>query len=209
MTVEQRIRSLIEPAIEDMGYLLVRVRYSGAKRPTLQIMADRADEAPISVNDCADISRAVSAVLDVEDPIPDAYSLEVSSPGVDRPLVRPRDFERFAGFEAKVELARAIDGRKRYRGEIVGLEDDAVLIDLENDGGRAALPVAQIGTAKLVLTDALIEWAAAQQEEHALYDEDDVEFEDDDASDDAADADEGADENEDEIENEDEAARGA
>jgi ribosome maturation factor RimP len=179
MTVEQRIRSLIEPAIEDMGYLLVRVRYSGAKRPTLQIMADRKDEAPISVNDCADISRAVSAILDVEDPIPDAYSLEVSSPGIDRPLVRPRDFERFAGFEAKVELAQAIDGRKRYRGEIVGLEEGDVILDLEEEGGRVALPFAQIGTAKLVLTDALIDWAAAQQEEHALYDEDDVEFEDD------------------------------
>lgn len=179
MTVEQRIRSLIEPAIEDMGYLVVRVRYTGSKRPTLQIMADRKDEAPITVDDCADISRAVSAILDVEDPIPDAYSLEVSSPGIDRPLVRPRDFERFAGFEAKVELARAIDGRKRYRGEIVGLQEGDVILDLEDEGGRVALPFAQIGTAKLVLTDALIDWAAAQQEEHALYDEDDVEFEDD------------------------------
>lgn len=179
MTVEQRIRSLIEPAIEDMGYLVVRVRYTGSKRPTLQIMADRKDEAPITVDDCADISRAVSAILDVEDPIPDAYSLEISSPGIDRPLVRPRDFERFAGFEAKVELARAIDGRKRYRGEIVGLQEGDVILDLEDEGGRVALPFAQIGTAKLVLTDALIDWAAAQQEEHALYDEDDVEFEDD------------------------------
>lgn len=179
MTVEQRIRSLIEPAIEDMGYLVVRVRYTGSKRPTLQIMADRKDEAPITVDDCADISRAVSAILDVEDPIPDAYSLEISSPGIDRPLVRPRDFERFAGFEAKVELARAIDGRKRYRGAVVGLQDGDVILDLEDEGGRVALPFAQIGTAKLVLTDALIDWAAAQQEEHALYDEDDVEFEDD------------------------------
>lgn len=179
MTVEQRIRSLIEPAIEDMGYLVVRVRYTGSKRPTLQIMADRKDEAPITVDDCADISRAVSAILDVEDPIPDAYSLEISSPGIDRPLVRPRDFERFAGFEAKVELARAIDGRKRYRGAIVGLQEGDVILDLEDEGGRVALPFAQIGTAKLVLTDALIDWAAAQQEEHALYDEDDVEFEDD------------------------------
>jgi len=190
MTVEDRIRSLIEPAIEDMGYLLVRVRYTGARRPTLQIMADRADEAPISVNDCADISRAVSAVLDVEDPIPDAYSLEVSSPGIDRPLVRPRDYERFAGFEAKIELARAIDGRKRYRGAIVGMQDAEVLIDLEKEGGRIALPLAQIGTAKLVLTDALIDFVAAQQEAHALYDEDDVEFEDDEGDEDEDDEDE-------------------
>jgi len=115
MAVEHRIRSLIEPSIEEMGFDLVRVRYSGAKRPTLQIMADRKDETPISVTDCANISRAVSAIMDVDDPITEAYALEVSSPGIDRPLVRPRDYERFAGFEAKFETTRLIDGQKRYR----------------------------------------------------------------------------------------------
>lgn len=194
MAIEARIRDLIEPAIEEMGYLIVRVRYSGSKRPTLQIMADRKDEAPISVDDCADISRAVSALLDVEDPIPDAYALEVSSPGIDRPLVRPRDFERFEGFEAKLELARMMDGRKRYRGILAGLADGDVLLDMTDgpaDQARARLPFAEIATAKLVLTDALIDWAEAQQEDHALYDEDDVEFEDepDDADDDGTDDD--------------------
>ncbi|MCR9221825.1 MAG: ribosome maturation factor RimP [Alphaproteobacteria bacterium] len=174
--VEQQIRTLIEPAVEDMGYDIVRVRYSGAKRPTLQIMADRKDEAPITVEDCADISRAVSAILDVEDPIAGAYALEVSSPGIDRPLVRPRDFERFAGFEAKLETARPIDGRKRYRGVLVGLEGGDVTVDLET-GERAAIPFAEIATAKLVMTDALLDWAAAQQEAHALYDAEDVELE--------------------------------
>lgn len=181
MAIEARIRELIEPAIEEMGFEIVRLRYSGSKRPTLQVMADRKDEAPISVDDCADISRAVSAILDVEDPIPEAYSLEVSSPGIDRPLVRPRDYERFAGFEAKLELVRMVGGQKRFRGLLAGIENGDVLLDMEADGaGQAArvrLPFAEIGTAKLVLTDALIAWAEAQQEEHALYDEDDVEFE--------------------------------
>ncbi|MBP5858704.1 ribosome maturation factor RimP [Marivibrio halodurans] len=182
MAIEARIRELIEPAIEEMGFEIVRVRYSGSKRPTLQIMADRKDEAPISVDDCADISRAVSAILDVDDPIPDAYSLEVSSPGIDRPLVRPRDYERFAGFEAKVELARMTGGQKRFRGMLAGIEEGDVLLDMTEDGAkqttRVRLPFTEIATAKLVLTDALIAWAEAQQEEHDLYDEDDVEFED-------------------------------
>ncbi len=178
MALESRIRSLIEPSIEEMGYQIVRIRFSGSKRPTLQIMADRKDEAPITVEDCADISHAVSAILDVEDPIPDGYALEVSSPGIDRPLVRPRDYERFQGFEAKLELARLIDGRKRYRGMLAGIEEGDVLVDMEG-GERVRLPFAEIASAKLVLTDALIDWAEKQQEEHALYDEGDVEIEDD------------------------------
>lgn len=161
MTVEERVRDLIEPAIADMGYDLVRVRTMGSKNVTLQIMADRRDERPITVEDCAEISRAVSAILDVEDPVRGGYTLEVSSPGIDRPLVRARDFERFAGFEAKVEMARLIDGRKRYRGLLAGMDGDDILVD--TDAGRVALPLADLATAKLVMTDELLAAAAAEQ----------------------------------------------
>src|SRR5712675_2493030 len=103
-----------------MGYRLVRVAVLGAGRATLQIMAERRDDASMTVDDCADISRSVSALLDVADPIAGAYTLEVSSPGIDRPLVRPEDYERFTGFEARIELARPVDGRKRFRGRLLG-----------------------------------------------------------------------------------------
>src|SRR5437763_12585344 len=103
-----------------MGYRLVRVMLTSARRGTLQVMAERLDDAPMTVADCADISRSLSALLDVEDPIAGAYTLEVSSPGVDRPLVRPEDYDRFAGFDAKIELAEPLDGRKRFRGRLLG-----------------------------------------------------------------------------------------
>jgi ribosome maturation factor RimP len=148
------VARLIAPSLEAMGYALVRVRLSGGGRPTLQIMAERSDGAEMTVDDCADISRAVSALLDVEDPIAGAYVLEVSSPGLDRPLTRPGDFTRFAGHEAKLELSDAIDGRKRFRGRLVGLEGENVRIAAED--GECVLPVAVIRSAKLVLTDALI-----------------------------------------------------
>jgi ribosome maturation factor RimP len=148
------VARLIAPSLEAMGYALVRVRLSGGGRPTLQIMAERIDGREMTVDDCADISRAVSALLDVEDPIAGAYVLEVSSPGLDRPLTRPEDFSRFAGHEAKLELADAVDGRKRFRGRLLGLEGDKVRIAAEE--GESVLPVATIRSAKLVLTDALI-----------------------------------------------------
>src|SRR5437773_11488495 len=103
-----------------MGYRLVRVALIGAQRPTLQVMAERRDEAAMTVEDCADISRSISALIDVEDPIAGAYLLEVSSPGIDRPLVRPEDYDRFAGFEARIELGEPVDGRKRYRVRLPG-----------------------------------------------------------------------------------------
>ena len=110
------IERLVEPTLDGMGYELVRVRESGGDQPTLQVMAERKDRQDMTVDDCAKISRTLSAVLDVEDPISEAYSLEVSSPGIDRPLMRLEDYERFAGFEVKIETKRPLDGhRKVYR----------------------------------------------------------------------------------------------
>src|SRR6056297_3500273 len=121
MDLLDRVHDIIEPAAEAMGYELVRVHLSGGRRPVLQVMVERADRAPMNVDDCAEVSRAVSAVLDVEDPVPGEYVLEVSSPGIDRPLTRLADFERFAGFEAKVETEAPIEGRKRFRGRLEGV----------------------------------------------------------------------------------------
>jgi ribosome maturation factor RimP len=126
-------------------------------------MAEPKDGRHMSLEDCTKISRAISAVLDVEDPIEGAYSLEVSSPGIDRPLTRPKDYERFAGFEAKLETRAPIDGRKRFKGRLRGLEAGQVKIEV--DGATLALPLEEIDKAKLVLTDDLI--AAYQQAEQA------------------------------------------
>jgi len=168
----ERIREIIEPAIEAMGFELVRVIIlgpsgggRGKRAQTLQVMADRADGTMITVDDCAEISRTISAVLDVEDPIPDEYSLEVSSPGIDRPLTRLQDFERFAGFDARIELVEAVEGRKRFKGVLGGIEDEQwVLMTLDEggqDGETVSFNFEGIEKAKLVLTDALI---AASQE---------------------------------------------
>jgi ribosome maturation factor RimP len=155
------ITALIAPSLEAMGYRLVRVAFSGGRRPTLQIMAERRDEVAMSVDDCADISRSVSALLDVADPIPVAYALEVSSPGIDRPLVERADFVRYAGYEAKIEVSNFIDGRKRFRGRLLGADEAAVRIALEDR--EVALPLADIVRAKLLLTDELL--AAAQKQQ--------------------------------------------
>jgi ribosome maturation factor RimP len=154
MDATDRIQRIIAPTVEDMGYDIVRVQLSGMQRPTLQIMAERRDDGSMTVEDCAEISRAVSAVLDVEDPIASAYTLEISSPGIDRPLTRLKDYERFAGFEARVETRFPIDGRKRFRGLLRGVADEAVQI--ETDTGMVAIPFADIQRGKLVLTDALV-----------------------------------------------------
>lgn len=158
-----RIEKIIAPSIEAMGYAIVRVQLSGGQRPILQVMAERTDGAPMTVEDCADISRAVSALLDVEDPIAGAYSLEISSPGIDRPLTRLRDFERFAGFEARVETRVAMEGRKRFRGILKGVEDGVVCV--ETGQGPARVPFDNIQRAKLVLTDALIAATAGPADE--------------------------------------------
>ncbi|HTT80823.1 MAG TPA: ribosome maturation factor RimP [Stellaceae bacterium] len=154
------IARIVEPSLEAMGYRLVRVMLSGRQRPTLQLMAERRDEAPMSVEDCVEISRQISALLDVADPIAGAYTLEVSSPGVDRPLVRPEDYDRFAGFEAQLELAAPHDGRKRFRGRLLGRAGGD--IRLAGPGGEVRLPFAAIAKAKLVLTDDLLALAQPQ-----------------------------------------------
>ena len=148
------IDGLIRPSLEAMGYRLVRIAAGGGRRATLQVMAERIDDRPMSVEDCSEISHTVSALLDVADPIASAYVLEVSSPGIDRPLVRREDYERFAGFEAKLELSRPLEGRRRFRGKLLGLDGDSVRLDLGPD--IVALPLAGIARAKLVLTDALL-----------------------------------------------------
>jgi len=149
-----RIAEIIEPSLDAMGYRVVRVAVLGAGRMTLQIMAERRDEAPMTVDDCADISRSVSALLDVADPIADAYTLEVSSPGIDRPLVRPEDYDRFAGFEARIELSQPLSGRKRFRGRLLGRAGDRIRLIAET--GEVEVPLSAIARAKLVLTDDLL-----------------------------------------------------
>ncbi len=148
-----QIEALIAPSLQAMGYRVVRVSLTGGGRPTLQIMAER-DDGAMTVEDCATVSQAVSALLDVADPIASSYYLEISSPGIDRPLVRRADYDRFAGFEAKIELRRPIDGRKRFRGKLLGVEGEAVKLMMGADA--VALPLSAIAHAKLVLTDALI-----------------------------------------------------
>lgn len=161
MDAATRIADLIAPTLEGMGFQLVRVKLMGTERPVLQIMFERdtggaPHDGGITVDDCAEVSRGVSAVLDVEDPISGAYRLEVSSPGLDRPLIKPGDFQRFKGFAAKVELGRPLEGRKRFQGRIGGLEGSDLLLRDEEKGSEARLPVAEIASAKLIVTDDLI-----------------------------------------------------
>ena len=151
----ERVQRIIAPTISAMGYEIVRVQLSGGRRPVLQVMAERTDGAPMTVDDCADISRTMSALLDVEDPISGAYHLEVSSPGIDRPLTRLKDFERFAGHEARIETRALIDGRRRFKGVLRGVAGEVVRVEAE-DGAVTELPFSGILRAKLVLTDALM-----------------------------------------------------
>ena len=160
MEITRRIEELVAPSLEALGYEIVRTRLTGSQTQTLQIMIERLDREMLTVDDCANASTAVSALLDVEDPISSKYTLEVSSPGIDRPLTRLGDFARFSGFEAKIEMQQPVNGRSRFRGSLLGTDGDNVRIAV--DGDEASLPFPAIMSAKLVLTDELIE--AAQQE---------------------------------------------
>ena len=153
--LEARIAEAILPSLTQLGYELVRVQVSGKERPVVQIMADRADEAPFTVDDCEAISHAVGAVLDVADPIRGEWMLEVSSAGIDRPLTRTKDWNRFAGHVATVELSIPLDGRKRFRGTALGADEQEARLKLD-DGTELALPRGNIRRAKLVLTNELI-----------------------------------------------------
>ena len=157
--VDARVAAMAEPVIEDLGYRLVRVRCSARAGFTVQIMAERPD-GTMNVEGCESISRNLSPVLDADDPIPQAYNLEVSSPGIDRPLVRKSDFERWAGHAAKIELGQVFEGRKRFKGVLLGVADATVGIRIDDapEGVRDTwwLPVEELADARLVLTDELI-----------------------------------------------------
>jgi len=161
MEQTHRVEELIAPSLEALGFELVRVRFGGPGRPTLQIMIERQDREALTVDDCASASKAISALLDVEDPIGGAYNLEISSPGLDRPLTRIGDFERFAGFEAKIEVTVLVDGRKHLRGQVLGVENGNVRIS--RDEGSHSVPFETIKKAKLILTDELISSAQPQK----------------------------------------------
>lgn len=161
--LEARIANIVEPVVTDLGYELVRVRVSGLNGMTVQIMAERPD-GTMTIDDCELVSRNVSPVMDVANPVDREYHLEVSTPGIDRPLTRLKDFEIWAGHEAKVELDAALEGRKRFRGILLGVKDRKAGLRLLDtpQAGEAWLPLDDIGEAKLVLTDALIKAAPRQ-----------------------------------------------
>lgn len=153
-----QVAAVIEPVLDSSGFRLVRVTVTGREGKIVQVMAERLD-GTMTIGDCQAASRELSPVLDVHDPIADSYRLEVSSPGIDRPLVRPSDFDDWSGYEAKIELSETIDGRKRFRGVLEGFKDGEIRIELDLDQvGRTVigLPIALVAEAKLVLTDELI-----------------------------------------------------
>jgi ribosome maturation factor RimP len=153
--IDKRLAGIVGPVAADLGLELVRLRLMGGQHPTLQVMAQRPDGS-MEVDDCARLSTALSAVLDVEDPISDAYTLEVSSPGIDRPLTRARDYAQWAGHEAKLSLGEPVEGnRTALRGDLGGIEDDTVLFE-DAKSGHLRIPLAHIQSARLVLTDRLI-----------------------------------------------------
>jgi len=191
--VDRRLAELVGPVIEGMGFELIRLRLGGSKgrvRRVLQIMADRPGGG-IDIGDCGRISTAVSAVLDVEDPIEGEYTLEVSSPGIDRPLTRPRDFETWEGWEARLETAEPIDGRRRFKGLLAGFADGEVLLEIDEAGGRVTIGLRfeWLSDARLVLSDALVAEMLRQRRGSATIggaadeeDDEDGESEDDDQS---------------------------
>lgn len=154
---DDRILALAEPVAAELGLEIVRVRVMSGKKPRLQIMTDRLDGVGVDVDDCARLSRALSDVFEVEDPVSGEYDLEISSPGIDRPLTALPHFDRWEGYEAKIELDRLAEGRKRFKGLLAGTEDGNVLLDMDGEDETTLIPFDWIADAKLVLTDALIE----------------------------------------------------
>ena len=163
MELVRRIEALIAPTVEALGFRVVKVDFTGGSNPRLLIMAENAATGSMDVENCATVSRAVSAVLDVEDPLAGNYALEVSSPGIDRPLVRFEDFERFMGFEAKIETSRAIDGRKRFKGRLADVKDGVVRIETKDQVYDLAYQ--DIENAKLLLSDDLIAASEGQRKQ--------------------------------------------
>ena len=187
--MDRRLADIVQPVIEGLGFELVRIRLMGGATRILQIMADK-PEGGIEVDHCGDISTAVSAVLDVEDPIEENYVLEVSSPGIDRPLTRLKDFEMWKGWEARIETTELIDGRRRFKGTLGGVEGEEVLIEIE-DGKETVtigLQFDWLSDAKLILTDELISEMLRQKKASGVIDEsqfDDIEETDGDEDSDA------------------------
>lgn len=173
-TAEDRaLLELIDPVAESLGLAIVRVRLMGGTlRRRLQIMAERVVDNDISVEECARLSRAVSEVMDAADPISGEYLLEVSSPGIDRPLTRLIDFELFEGFEARLETDRMVEGRKRFKGVLAGVEGDAIAIDLDGEDETALIPFDWLADAKLVMTDALLKRGAQLRAERGEPEDD-------------------------------------
>ncbi|NNE58425.1 MAG: ribosome maturation factor RimP [Hellea sp.] len=163
--MDARILAIADPVAADLGLRIVRVRVMGGKRATVQIMAERISDGQMGVGNCADLSRALSSALEVEDPIHDAYVLEVSSPGLDRPLTAIEDYKEYAGHLARIELDRFVEGRKRFRGILAGYDGNNIEIDLDGEEERAEIPFAWISEAKLLITDELI--AAGQDKKSA------------------------------------------
>ncbi|MGE3714038.1 MAG: ribosome maturation factor RimP [Alphaproteobacteria bacterium] len=155
MDITEKIRGIVEPSLESMGYAIVLIKLADAKhRKTLTVMAERNDGKQMSFDDCTEISHTIGALLEVEDPISGAYNLEVCSPGIDRPLTKKEDYVRFNGYEAKLETQLPIDGRKRFRGIIQGADNTQVRLHVE--GQQMSIPLGNIRTAKLVMNDALV-----------------------------------------------------
>jgi ribosome maturation factor RimP len=160
--LEAKLADLVTPTLADMGYELVRIAVLGRDRPTVQIMADRADGRSFTVNDCESISHAVGAVLDVANPLPNAWTLEISSAGIDRPLTRVKDWNNHLGHTARVELEQPVEGRRRVTGIILGADATEAQLRLD-DGTSFTVPLDLVRRAKLLLTDALID-ATSQRE---------------------------------------------
>ena len=169
---DRNLLELIDPLAESLGLSVVRVRLMGGVRRRLQIMAERPADHEIDVEQCAALSRAVSEVFDAADPIAGEYMLEVSSPGIDRPLTRLEDFETFSGLEARLETDRLVEGRRRFRGRLAGIEGEDILIDLEDEEDTALIPFAWLVDAKLVLNDELLKLGAAKRPAEDLTEED-------------------------------------
>jgi ribosome maturation factor RimP len=170
---DRKLLELLEPVAEGLGLEIVRIRLmGGTQRRRLQIMAERPADHEINVEECAALSRAVSEVMDAADPIAGEYMLEVSSPGIDRPLTRLEDFETFSGLEARLETDRLVEGRKRFKGRLAGIEDQDVLVDLDDEDETALIPFAWLADAKLVLNDELLKLGASKRPAQDLNEED-------------------------------------
>ena len=168
-SIDKKIAGIIDPVILDMGYEVVRVRMTGGETKTLQIMADR-PEGGIDIDELADLSNAISLSLDLEDPFLDAYNLEVSSPGIDRPLTRLKDFEVFEGYEARIEIDQLIEGQRRFRGILAGIDENEVLINLKE--GTIGLKFNWLTEAKLILNDNLIKKMTSERKNSSVLNED-------------------------------------